>query len=196
MGTHPRDVTDTALLVGSFLILNIGLKVEEVIDAFEIISDRFIAYSDQLVVSDCWSALGHAFTQCGWLNLESRHFLSPQPNRRGCPDSLDMREYVHYDCPLNGGFHAVVPDKLFVFDCPADLPDGAPWADAGGERRFGAAYFADVFGDFSVDVVVRCCDVEGASCYDAGAFAERGIEARPPTHKSNFLMFGSFRACR
>ena len=174
-GIDPKDVTDTALLVGSFMILNLDLDVDNVIKAFEPISHRFIAYSDQLAVSNCWSALHHAYTRCGWLDLESRHFLSPYSKRRGV-DALDIHEYMHYDCPLNGGFHAVVPDKLFVFDCPADLPDGAKWADTGRSRRFGAAYYADVFGDFGVDVVVRCCDTAEGGGYDVDAFAARGIE--------------------
>ena len=177
-GTHPRDITDTALLVGSFMILSMDLDVDDVVDAFEPVSHRFITYSDQLTVSDCWKALHYAFTQCGWLNLETRNFLGSRRAIVTGSDALDMREYVHYDCPLNGGFHAVVPDKLFVFDCPADLPDGAPWADAGGERLFGAAYYAEVFGDFDVDVVVRCCDAATEGDYDAYAFVLSGIEVR------------------
>ena len=175
-GTKPRDITDTALLVGGFMILSLDRNVEEVASAFEPIAHRLVTYFDQLAVSDCWSALHHAFARCGWLDLEYRHFLGSKPARKGDNDALDMREYVHYDSPLNGGFHAIVPDKLFVFDCPADLPDCTPWVDAGGERRFGAAYYADVFSDFGVDVVVRCCDAEAGDGYDAGAFAARGIE--------------------
>ena len=177
-GTHPRDITDTALLVGSFMILSMDYSVEKVASAFEPIAHLFLTYCDQLAVSDCWSALHHAFARCGWLDIGSRHFLGPKPARQNAVDALDMREYVHYDSPLNGGFHAIVPDKLFVFNCPADLPDCTPWVDAGGERRFGAAYYADVFSDFGVDVVVRCCDAEAGGGYDAGAFAARGIEVR------------------
>ena len=175
-GTHPKDITDTALLVGSFMILSMDIEIQEVLDAFEVLSSQCMIYSDQLSVSDCWKALHHASTQCGWLHLESRNFLGSR--REIGSEALDMREYVHYDCPLNGGFHAVVPDKLFVFDCPADLPDGAPWADAGGERLFGAAYYAEVFGDFDVDVVVRCCDAATEGDYDAYAFVLSGIEVR------------------
>ena len=177
-GTHPRDITDTALLVGSFMILSMDYSVEDVASAFEPIAHLFLTYYDQLAVSDCWSALHHAFARCGWLDIDSRPFGCPKPARKEDDDALDMREYVHYDNPLNGGFHAIVPDKLFVFECPADLPDCTPWVDAGGERRFGAAYYADVFSDFGVDVVVRCCDAEAGGGYDAGAFAARGIEVR------------------
>ena len=177
-GSNPRDITDTALLVGGFMILSMDCNIDDVTKALEPIAHRFVAYSDQLSVSDCWSALHYAFARCGWLDLEYRHFLSSKPARKGDDDALDMREYVHYDSPLNGGFHAIVPDKLFVFNCPADLPDCTPWVDAGGERRFGAAYYADVFSDFGVDVVVRCCDAEAGGGYDAGAFAARGIEVR------------------
>ena len=152
-GTTSREITETALLVGSFMIICNDVDPGDVDTAFHPISSRFIPYSDQLTLANCWDALHHASAHCGWLSPETKHFLSPHPRN---PVALDMREYLHYDSPLNGSFHAIVPDQLLVFDCPADLPDGRAWADAGGERRFSAAYYADVFGDFGVRVVVRC----------------------------------------
>lgn len=157
------------------MILNQEHGVEEVIEAFEPISHRFISYTDQLVVQDCWKAIYHACTRCGWLRTDSKHFLSLQQEepKRSQIDAIDMQEYVHYDSPINGYLHVLVPEKLLVFNCPEDLPDGALWADEGSERRFSAAYYADVFGDFGVDVVVRGC-ADGV--YDTAAFGERGIE--------------------
>jgi hypothetical protein len=173
-GSHPKNITDTALLVGSFLILSKDLAVDDVINSFEPISHRFITYADQLMVADCWSALHHVYTKCGWLDLDTKHFLSHHRGGDGRTDALDMQEYLHYDSPLNGGFHPVVPDKLLVFDCPADLPDGAPWADDGGTRHFGPAYYADVFGDYGVSVVVRAAAAGGG--YDPTAFAAHAID--------------------
>jgi hypothetical protein len=72
------DITNTALLVGSFMILNLELSAEDVIEAFEPISHRFIYYADQLSVNDCWSALHHVYSRCGWLKIDSKHFLSLQ----------------------------------------------------------------------------------------------------------------------
>jgi hypothetical protein len=173
-GIHQEDITNTALLVGSFMILNMELSAEDVIEAFEPISHRFVCYTDQLRVTDCWSALYHAYTLCGWLKIDSKHFLSLRQDEITRElEAIDMAEFIHYDSPINGYLHVLIPQKLLVFNCPEDLPDGALWADEGGERRFSAAYYADVFGDFGVDVVVRGC-ADGA--YDAAAFTERGIE--------------------
>ena len=47
-GVCPDDITNTDLLVGSFTILNLELSVEDVVEAFEPISHRFVCYADQL----------------------------------------------------------------------------------------------------------------------------------------------------
>jgi hypothetical protein len=180
-GRHPKDVTINTLLVGAFMILNDGMSLDQVVEAFEPLMDRIVSFSDQLTVEDCWSALHHVNKHCGWLKLDARHCL------RICgrdeemeADTIDMEEYVHYDNPLNGNLHVLVPDKLLVFNRPAELGDGAMWADAGGERRFSADYYADVLGDFGVVVVLRACDEDAAAAagegYDPAAFAERGME--------------------
>ena len=155
------------------MILNLELSVDHVVEAFEPISHRFLCYADNLVVNDLWSALQHACASCGWLKIDSKHFLSVRREDPTRGDAIDMAEYVHYDSPINGYLHVLVPEKLLVFNCPEDLPDGALWADEGGERQFSAAYYADVFGDFGVEVVVRGC-ADGV--YDTAAFRERGIE--------------------
>ena len=180
-GRHPKDITINALLVGAFMILNDGMSLDQVNQVFDPIANQLVSFSDQLAVQDCWSALHHVTTHCGWLKLDARHRLRLcRDEEEAEPDTIDMAEYVHYDNPLNGNLHVLVPDKLLVFNRPADLPGGALWADADGERRFSAAYYADILCDFDVVVVVRACDEDAAAVdgdgYDAGAFVARGIE--------------------
>ncbi len=176
-GRNRKDITNTALLLGGFLILAEGLDLEAVVDAFQPVAHRFADYDEVLTVHDCWSTLDHVHVHCGWLKLDSKHSLrllrSSSRNSEEV-DTIDMEEYMHYDSPLNGGLHVLVPEKLLVLNCPEDLPGGAAWQDAGGVRRFSAEHYADILGDFGVDVVVRG---GGAACgYDASAFAARGIE--------------------
>jgi hypothetical protein len=177
-GSHPKDITNTAVLVGGFMILYYGLDVADVLDAFEPISHSFVRYEDALEVSDCLSALHHVSKNCGWLKLSLDHLSSPRQHH-GDPDehdptTIDMEEYAHYDNPLNGSLHILVPDKLLALPCPADLPAGALWADAAGARAFSPAYYADILGDFAVAVVVRACDGTCAG-YDPSPFAAQGI---------------------
>ena len=182
-GHHPKNITVNALLVGAFMILNDGMSLEQVVHAFEPLADRLVGFDDELAVEDCWRALHHVNANCGWLKLDAKHrmrIFRQDNDEEAEPDTIDMEEYVHYDNPLNGNLHVLVPEKLLVFDRPADLPDGQLWADAGGERRFSAAYYAEVLCDFDVAVVLRACDEDAAAAdghgYDAGAFAARGIE--------------------
>jgi hypothetical protein len=104
-------------------------------------------------------------------------------------------EHLHYDSPANGSLHVLVPGKLLAIACPRDLEGGAVWSDAGDARRFSAAYYPDIFGDFGVRMVVRC----GGRPYDTRALEAHGIvvedlpieaasssspSARPPTERA------------
>ena len=175
-GNHPKDITNTALLIGSFLILYHGLDADEVVEKFEPLSPHFAEYDDGLDVADCWSALHHVNQHCKWLKLESKYTLPLQctDDCQAEPYTIDMAEYVHYDSPLNGTLHVLVPDKLLVLNCPEDLPGGAPWSDACGVRRFGAAHYAGILADFGVAVLVR--GGARACAYDASPLAAGGIE--------------------
>jgi hypothetical protein len=176
-GRNPKDITNTALLLGSFMILAEGLDLETVVGAFEPVAHRFADFDEVLTVHDCWSTLHHVHMHCGWLRLDSKHslrLLRTGSRDTDNVDTIDMEEYVHYDSPLNGGLHVLVPEKLLVLNCPEDLPEGMAWADTDGVRHFSAEHYADILSDFGVDVVVRG---GGAACgYDASAFAARGIE--------------------
>jgi hypothetical protein len=178
-GNNPKDITSTALMLGGFMILNYGFHVDDVVDAFEPIMNRFLEFDDQLDVCNCLSTLHHVHSKCGWLKLNSKFQFSV---RRQSPseidlDTIDMEEYVHYDSPVNGNLHVLVPEKLLVFNCPTELKDGALWSDSDAVRYFSAAYYADIFGDFGVSVVVRACGHESAGAvYDPMPFMDKGID--------------------
>lgn len=52
--------------------------------------------------------------------------------------------------PLNGAVHIVVPGRFILFRSPAVVPGGGLWADEGAERRFSAAFYADLLRDLGV----------------------------------------------
>jgi len=88
-------------------------------------------------------------------------------------DTIDVEESrdIDYDIPMNG-MRVLVTEKLIIFNCPEDLLEGSSWVDIEGVRHFSPGYFADVFEDFGVQLVVRACEGD----YDISAFTDRGIE--------------------
>ena len=75
---------------------------------------------------------------------------------------IDIKEYLHYDNPVNGLLHVIVPSQLIAFQSPANLStistalSNRKWADVGGTRHFAAAYYAEILScDFDVGLVVR-----------------------------------------
>ncbi len=81
-----------------------------------------------------------------------------------------MDEYAHWDDPLNGDFHVVVPKKFIAFRGPNDLGSRA-FSDQDGHRRFSPSYYADIFLDQGVTTVIRLNEPQ----YDGDEFARRGI---------------------
>jgi hypothetical protein len=132
------------------------------------LANRFVHFGEDVTLVDCWWALIQA-RKLGWLDFSAGALLGAPPER-GRP--IDMLEYVHYDGKLNGGLHMVIPDKLLVFSCPQDLPDGKSWMDVSGERAFSPAFYADLLFDFNVQLVIRTSECS----YDTSAFEQRGIE--------------------
>ena len=84
---------------------------------------------------------------------------------------MDLDECIHYSDPINADLHVVLPGKLIFFANPADLPDGRHWMDLGEARRFSPSFYADLFSEFNV-VLVICleeCD------YDRAPFTASGM---------------------
>ena len=172
-GHDMQLITHYVLLLGAFLIIELSFDIDEVQAALQPLSHTTMNFSDDLTIEDCLRAVRHA-KEIGWLDFHATfenesESESVEPKDRS---SIDIDEYIHYDSPLNGNLHVLVPNKLLVFPRPEDIPDDQPWADVDGVRHFGPAYFADLFGDFNVQLVVS----PTCSSYSIDAFAERGIE--------------------
>ncbi len=73
--------------------------------------------------------------------------------------------------------HFVVPGEILLFKAPSAVPPprDALWIDAGGERHFTPAFYADLLSHLGATLVVRC----GGIRYDPAPFLDRGIAVEP-----------------
>ena len=165
-----RSLTNAVFLLGSYLILIRDSSVDDVVDCFSWLeAHQYEEYRDatfskptfRLSLADCWCAVAKG-VQLGWVG---------RPDADGFCGLLDMREYAHYDDPLNGDLHEVVPGKLIAFVGPHDLGGGLYRDDASGRRVFSASYFADELVDRGAAAVVRLNEAH----YDGAAFTDRGL---------------------
>ena len=167
-GEENLMITKCIMLIGSIMILSEGWSVDDLTSIFEPLALHLVVFrstshhtSDNLTVHDCWNSLAHA-KRLGWVDLQNQ-----DPDTKVC---IDLAEHIHYDNPINGNLHVLVPSELVVLECPHDI-EGGQWLDVGGERRFGADYYADILCDFEVCCVVQC----GPAAYDTGSLQARGI---------------------
>jgi cell division cycle 14 len=166
-----RSLTNAVFLLGCYLILSRELSVGDAMECFSWLGvDQYEEYRDatfskptfRLALEDCWSALAKA-VNLGWLDA---------PDTDGFCGDIDVHEYAHYDDPLNGDMHEVVPGKLIAFVGPHDLPADAHFLDdEHSRRRFSPAFFADLFSELGVSTVVRLNEEH----YDGAAFAAAGL---------------------
>ena len=170
--TFRRSLTNAVFLLGSYMILRLKKSAEEVADSFEwLASNMTEAFRDatfsvpdfELSLLDCWRGLEKGIKQ-GWVDLP----LSNSPFLWG---EIDLEEYDHYDNPLNGDLHEVVPGKLIAFKGPRDLQGSDYLDDERGCRDFSPDFYTSLFGDFGVTAVVRLNEPQ----YDGRRFVERGI---------------------
>ena len=149
--TCKRSLTNAVFLLGAYMILRMQYTAEEVAQSFAWLEPNMIeAYRDatfnasdfDLSLIDCWRGLIKGMEQ-GWLEMPS----SPSDYRWG---DIDVDEYDHYDNPLNGDMHEIVPGKLIAFKGPRDLCGGRYLDDAQGSRDFSAECYFDIFDDFGV----------------------------------------------
>jgi hypothetical protein len=165
-----ESISTARLFLGAYLILNMGWDCQTLMEAFGT-KWTSVAASDTSNLKDlyvdCWRALHHA-KRLGWL-VDPASDLEPV---------MDVDEFVHYACRVNGGVSLSLPGKMLFFPTPASLPDHQLWADSVGEdgraiRRFGAPFYADLLHDLGVSVVV--C-LGRSSSTDAAAMRARGME--------------------
>jgi len=166
-----RNLTNAVFLLGAYLILMLDLSTDHVLGRFGWLDEGAIeAFRDAtfsepdfaLTLEDCWRGLERG-KAAGWIRRPS----GPAPWLWG---RIDMRAYSHWDDPLNGDLHMVVPGKLVALRGPRDLPCG-DHADAGGQRHLSAGHCAGMLRELGVTDVVRLNEAE----YARGGFVSRGI---------------------
>jgi cell division cycle 14 len=99
--------------------------------------------------------------QCGWIG---------RPSQDGSPfwAQIDIEEYEHYNDPINGDLHELVPGKLIAFRGPHAL-GGAMYSD--NTVKWTRKFSLETFEEMGVTDVVRLNSVE----YDAQDFEDAGI---------------------
>jgi cell division cycle 14 len=166
-----RSLTNAIFLVGAYMILNLGYPGDEVAANFEWAEPHVEAFRDATFVAsrfdlrlrDCWDALIKGIDK-GWVDLPSSH------DEYQCGD-IDIEKYEHYDSPLNGDLHEVVPGRFVAFKGPKHHAGLDFHDDERGCRAFSAHFYADLLPEFNVTAVVRLNE----PCYDKQAFLDRGI---------------------
>ena len=173
-----QGLTNACFLLGAYMILKLGVDSTRVEEQFDALLPNLLSYRDMspgpqnfdLRLEDCWQALSKG-GELDWVDFDS--------------DGFDVEEYNHYDDPLNGDLHVIVPNKLIAMKGPVDLPDGQLWMDTPeGSRDFSPEHCAQVLRDFNVSVVVRLNEPR----YAAATFHAAGIavadmpfdDCRPP----------------
>ena len=145
-----RSLTNSVFLMGSYMILKMGLNPLEVDSKFDSLRHRLTTFRDistgkqnfDLFLLDCWSGLWRA-KFLSWVDTEHHH---------------DPNEHVQFGGSLNGSLHEIVPGKFLVMRGPKDLPAGKTWNDvhdgAGRllHRDFSPAFYLEIFPLFGVQV--------------------------------------------
>ena len=103
-----RNLTNAIFLLGSYMILKLGMRTSEIVGCFDWVDESNIEHfrdatysrgSFRLMLEDCWQGLekGQAL---GWVqaSIEGDYW-----------GRINIEEYRHYDSPCNGDFHEVVP---------------------------------------------------------------------------------------
>ena len=155
-----RDVIHGVFLLGSYLIINCEMNPEEVLYEFDSLVCSLCPYDkefmpeliSQLEISDFWDGIYQA-NLLGWV------------------DKFDVDEYVHYDNPLEGDIHTIIPGVLVAFKGPRSLKDEQMYEDCNGLRTFAPAFFIEPFHDMNVTTVVRLNERE----YADAEFEDRGV---------------------
>ena len=134
-----RNLTNAAFLLGAYMIIVFKEPAKKVWACFSSLEPhtfehyRDATFSDSqfdLSLLDCWEALARGVS-VGWID---------QPVTPGLWGRIILEEYDHYEDPLNGDLHIVVPDRFVAFKGPKDLPGGREFRDTRGTRDFSPRY--------------------------------------------------------
>ena len=166
-----RDRTNSIFLVGAFMVLMLDKTTDEVASCFawldpsQIEEYRDATHSEPdfgLTLIDCWRGLERG-KMSGWVDRPKA-----QPFLWGM---IDADEYAHYDNPLNGDLHEVVPGKFVAFNGPHNLGDKDYLDSESGFRRFSPAHYSGILLDMDVRLVVRLNE----PIYDAREYSRHGL---------------------
>jgi hypothetical protein len=162
VGSDEEIISRCLLLIGGYLILRGNKTVNDMFIMFENMIWRLqhhcrsgtTQYTNDLTVIDCWRALELA-KSFHWINLE---------NDEVDDECIDLEEYLHYDNPLNGSMHVIIPSKIIAFKCPTTLKEDVSlnsqsydWTDVGNRRYFSPSFYAEILAcDFNVKLIIQC----------------------------------------
>ena len=82
-----------------------------------------------------------------------------------------MEEYDHYNNPLEGDLHFIIPDKLIALRGPVQFQGSDLYSDVGGVRFFSPAFYVEPFLDMGVSTVIRL----NSLAYDPAPLQSAGI---------------------
>lgn len=163
---EPRKLANALLLIGSYMVFQGHENPVDVWNYLRCFEPYIEFYRSShaptsgedfcLSLLDCWLALARSMS-LGWIEM------------------YDMAEYVHYDNPLEGDMHWIIPDKLLAFRCPRHVPPPKTYVDVDGFRFFSPQFFVEPFMDMNITTVIRlnCEQVEDDYSFDD--FEHHGI---------------------
>ena len=165
-----RHLTNAVSLIGAYMIIKLEMTPDEVAIRLRWVSAAFIeSYRDatysrpdfRLHLEDCWRGLAKG-QALGWIRYGGSDYMW---------GDIDVDEYRHYDSPVNGNLHEVVPGKFIAFQGPRDL-DGDSYRDSpNGARAFSPAHYAPILSDMGVETIVRLNEAR----YSAADFTSQGF---------------------
>jgi cell division cycle 14 len=166
-----RPLTNAVFLIGAFMILKLDMPVITVAEKFQWVNSSCTeAYRDatylqadfHLHLLDCWRGLEKGKSN-GWVRYSSSGYMW---------GDIDVDLYDHYDNPVNGHMHIVIPQKFIAFQGPEDLGGQEYKDDHRGGRVLSPAFCAQALLEMGASTVIRLNEVR----YDASEFERLGLE--------------------
>jgi cell division cycle 14 len=167
-----RTLTNAVFLLGAYMILKLEMSAIRVAESFSWLDSTLLEpYRDathtkadfNLHLFDCWRGLEKGQAQ-GWVRYSAAG---------GIWGKIDVEHYKHYDDPLNGYLHIVVPGKFVAFPGPHELGDLEFLDDeVRGMRAFSPSYYAPALRDMDVTTIIRLNE----PCYDKKSFEMHGMQ--------------------
>jgi hypothetical protein len=179
---EPRKLANALLLIGSYMVLQGHENPVDVWNYLQCFEPHIEFYRSSLAPSsgedfclsllDCWLALARSLS-LGWVEM------------------YDMAEYVHYDNPLEGDMHWIIPDKLLAFRCPRQVPPPKTYVDIDGFRFFSPQFFVEPFVDMNVSTLIRLNGELDEDDYSFDEFENHGIRCVSSRSKSILVTQGT-----